>query len=76
MEIPLCISLIITEPMVFFCHRMILMPEIPYSEKEMDNVIKYAKENTGYEPLVVDGINKMLQGVTTLEEVNKKVILY
>ena len=25
---------------------MILMPEIPYSEKEMDNVIKYAKENT------------------------------
>lgn len=46
MEIPLCISPIITEPMVFFCHRMILMPEIPYSEKEMDNVIKYAKENT------------------------------
>jgi len=30
----------------------------------------------GYRPLVVDGINKVLQGVTTLEEVNKKVILY
>lgn len=30
----------------------------------------------GYRPLVVDGVNKVLQGVTTLEEVNKKVILY
>ena len=30
----------------------------------------------GYRPLVVDGINKVIQGITTLEEVNKKVILY
>ena len=30
----------------------------------------------GYRPLMVDGVNKILQGVTTIEEVNKKVILY
>lgn len=30
----------------------------------------------GYRPLVVDGIDKVLQGLTTLEEVNKKVIIY
>ena len=30
----------------------------------------------GYKPLAVDGINKVLQGMTTLEEINKKVIIY
>ena len=30
----------------------------------------------GYRPLMVDGINKVLQGLTTLEEVNKKVLIY
>lgn len=30
----------------------------------------------GYRPLAVDGINKVLEGITTLEEVNKKVIIY
>jgi len=34
-----------------------------------------AKEK-GYRPLVVDGVNKVLQGLTTLEEVNKKINLY
>ena len=29
-----------------------------------------------YRPLVVDGINKILQGYTTLEELNKKLVLY
>ena len=29
-----------------------------------------------YRPLVVDGINKVLQGYTTLEELNKKLVLY
>ena len=29
-----------------------------------------------YKPLVIDGINKVIDGVTTLEEVNKKLILY
>lgn len=30
----------------------------------------------GYKPLAIDGINKVLKGETTLEEVNKKIILY
>jgi len=29
-----------------------------------------------YRPLVVDGINKILEGHTTLEELNKKLVLY
>ncbi|MBR3249303.1 MAG: type II/IV secretion system protein [Clostridia bacterium] len=29
-----------------------------------------------YEPLLIDGLNKILRGVTTLEEVNKKLLLY
>ena len=30
----------------------------------------------GYQPLVIDGINKVLNGITTLEEINKKLIIY
>lgn len=30
----------------------------------------------GYKPLVVDGINKIIQGYTTLEELNRKLLLY
>ena len=30
----------------------------------------------GYKPLAVDGIHKVLQGITTLEEINKKVSIY
>lgn len=30
----------------------------------------------GYKPLVVDGINKIIQGHTTLEELNKKLLIY
>ena len=30
----------------------------------------------GYKPLVVDGINKVLQGFTTLDELNKKLLIY
>lgn len=29
-----------------------------------------------YKPLVVDGINKVLQGITTLEELNNELIIY
>ncbi|MCI9178033.1 MAG: type II/IV secretion system protein [Clostridia bacterium] len=31
---------------------------------------------TGYKPLVIDGINKVLTGATTLEEVNNKLVIY
>ena len=30
----------------------------------------------GYRPLVVDGINKVLAGITTLEELNRKIVIY
>ena len=30
----------------------------------------------GYKPLVIDGINKVLQGITTLDEINNKLIIY
>ena len=63
---------------------------IPFIEKEKIDIlfldidmpglngISFRKKalEQNYRPLVVDGINKVLQGVTTLEEVNKKVILY
>ena len=30
----------------------------------------------GYKPLVVDGIRKIIQGYTTLEELNRKLLIY
>lgn len=30
----------------------------------------------GYKPLVIDGFNKILDGYTTLEELNKKLVIY
>ena len=30
----------------------------------------------GYRPLGVDGINKVIDGITTLEELNKKIMIY
>ena len=35
-----------------------------------------ALKNTDYRPLVIDGIHKVLKGVTTLEELNKKLVIY
>ena len=34
-----------------------------------------ALEN-GFQPLVLDGLNKVVQGYTTLEELNKKLVIY
>lgn len=31
---------------------------------------------TGYEPLIIDGIRKVLNGITTLDELNNKLIIY
>ena len=30
----------------------------------------------GYRPLVIDSFNKVLNGITTMEEVNKRLALY
>ena len=38
--------------------------------------IRQTALNEGFIPLSIDGINKVLQGVTTLEELNKKVAIY
>ena len=31
---------------------------------------------TGYKPLIIDGVNKILEGITTLDELNNKLIIY
>lgn len=36
---------------------------------------KYAMENCGYEPLIIDGIGKVLKGITTIDELRRKVIV-
>jgi len=33
-------------------------------------------ENNGYKPMVIDGIYKVLNGITTLKELNNKLMLY
>ncbi len=38
--------------------------------------IKNAALKQGYKPLLMDGINKVLNGVTTLQELNNKLVLY
>ena len=43
--------------------------------KSTIDIRKYALENTDYEPLIVDGVNKVLSGVTTLSERKRKVII-
>lgn len=45
------------------------------SGKSTIDIRKYAKENTGYEPLVVDGIRKVLEGITTIDELKTKITL-
>ena len=38
--------------------------------------IKKAALQNGYKPLVIDGINKVIKGITNLEEINNKLALY
>ncbi len=39
------------------------------------DIRKYAKEHTTYRPLVVDGLNKVLEGMTTIDELKRKIIV-
>lgn len=43
--------------------------------KSTIDIRKYLLEKTNYEPLVVDGVKKALSGITTLDEIKKKVII-
>ena len=33
------------------------------------DIARYAQEHTGFEPMIIDGLNKALRGITTLDEV-------
>lgn len=46
------------------------------SENASSLEIKRKALETGYEPLVIDGIRKVLNGITTLEEINEKLIIF
>ncbi|MNI33843.1 hypothetical protein D3C73_878040 [compost metagenome] len=39
------------------------------------DIRKYARENCGYEPLIIDGIRKVLSGTTTIDELKRKIIV-
>ncbi|MCI8431526.1 MAG: Flp pilus assembly complex ATPase component TadA, partial [Lachnospiraceae bacterium] len=41
--------------------------------KSSIDIRKYAIENTEYRPLVVDGVNKVLNGITTISELKRKI---
>ena len=43
--------------------------------KSAIDIRKYAIENTEYKPLIVDAVNKCLEGVTTISEINKKIVI-
>ncbi len=36
---------------------------------------EYAEQNCGYEPLIVDGVRKVLLGITTIDELKRKIIV-
>lgn len=43
--------------------------------KSSIDIREYAIKNTKYKPLVVDGINKVLEGITTIDELKSKITL-
>jgi len=49
------------------------LKEMISSGKSSIDIKKYAMEETEYKPLIVDAVNKALQGITTLDEIQKKM---
>ena len=49
------------------------LKEMISSGKSSIDIKKYAIEETAYKPLVVDAVNKCLKGITTLDEIQKKM---
>src|SRR5574344_1599569 len=43
--------------------------------KSSIDIRDYAMHNTQYKPLVVDGVNKVLKGITTIDELKRKITL-
>jgi len=46
------------------------------SKGESTLKIKEQAMKSGYKPLIVDGIRKVINGTTTLEEINRKLCVY
>ena len=42
--------------------------------KSSIDIKKYAMENTEYKPLISDGVKKVLSGITTIDELRRKII--
>lgn len=49
------------------------LKEMISSGKSSIDIKKYAIEETTYKPLIVDAVNKCLDGITTIEELQKKM---
>ena len=49
------------------------LKEMISSGKSSIDIMKYAVEETEYKPLIVDAVRKALEGITTLEEIQKKM---
>lgn len=43
--------------------------------KSAIDIRQYAVENTDYKPLIVDAAQKCLEGITTISEINKKIVV-
>ena len=43
--------------------------------KSTIDIRKYVTENTEYQPLIIDAVNKALSGITTFDEIRKKIII-
>lgn len=49
------------------------LKEMISSGKSSIEIMKYAIEQTEYKPLIVDAVRKSLEGITTIEEIQKKM---
>lgn len=56
------------------CLDDFLKDMISNGESSID-IRRYAMEHLDYQPLVVDGVNKVLKGITTISEVKKKIVI-
>lgn len=67
-----------------FYDRIAIFEVLTINDKIKELIVKNASSmeiknealKQGYKPLLMDGINKVLNGVTTLQELNNKLVLY
>jgi len=56
------------------CIDEVLKEKIASGESAIE-LRRYAMDNTGYKPLIVDAVNKCLEGITTIPEIEKKIVI-